>query len=450
MHSTKPFTWGASTSAYQIEGAWNTDRKGPSIWDAYCHEEGKILHGDRGDIACDHYHRYQEDVGLMQEIGLQSYRFSISWPRVIPNGTGAVNVKGLEFYDCLVDELLAKGIDPLVTLFHWDYPLALLHRGGWLNADSPKWYADYVAVMAEQLGDRVEKWITFNEPQVFINEGHLNDFHAPGLNLSLTDTLRAGHNVLLAHGLGCQALRHHARKTPKIGWAPAGKTWAPASDKPEDIAAAHAMTFGVPNKDVFNDPWWSDPVVLGHYPEAGLKRYGDAMIDYDPADMQTICQPIDFFAINLYFCESKVAASPNGPATIPYDGNTPRTMMDWPITPEVLYWSTKWNYERYKLPMIISENGLACMDWVQGDGAVHDAQRIDFYTSYLKELKRAMDEGVDMIGYYAWSLMDNFEWSQGYRQRFGLIHVDMETGKRTLKDSAHWYRKVIESNGAEL
>jgi beta-glucosidase len=448
--NTKSFTWGASTSAYQIEGAWNTDGKGPSIWDTYCREEGKILHGDRGDIACDHYNRYKEDVGLMQDIGLQSYRFSISWPRVIPNGTGAVNTKGLEFYDRLVDELLAKGIDPLVTLFHWDYPLALLHRGGWLNADSPKWYADYVAVMVEQLGDRVEKWITFNEPQVFINEGHLNDFHAPGLKLSLTDTLRAGHHVLLAHGLGCQALRQHASKTPKIGWAPAGKTWAPASDKPEDIAAAHAMTFGVPNKDVFNDPWWSDPVVLGHYPEAGLKRYGDAMIDFDPVDMQTICQPIDFLAINLYFCESKVTAGPNGPETTPYDGNTPRTMMDWPITPEVLYWSTKWNYERYKLPMIISENGLAATDWVQADGAVHDAHRIDFYSAYLKQLKRAMNEGVDMIGYYAWSLMDNFEWSQGYRQRFGLIHVDMETGKRTLKDSAHWYREVIANNGSEL
>ncbi len=260
--NTKSFTWGASTSAYQIEGAWNTDGKGPSIWDTYCREEGKILHGDRGDIACDHYNRYKEDVGLMQDIGLQSYRFSISWPRVIPNGTGAVNTKGLEFYDRLVDELLTKGIDPLVTLFHWDYPLALLHRGGWLNADSPKWYAEYVAVMVEQLGDRVEKWITFNEPQVFINEGHLNDFHAPGLKLSLTDTLRAGHHVLLAHGLGCQALRQHASKTPKIGWAPAGKTFAPSSYKPEDISAAHAITFCVPTKYVFNYPLLIHPFLL--------------------------------------------------------------------------------------------------------------------------------------------------------------------------------------------
>ena len=195
-------TWGASTSAYQIEGAWNQDNKGPSIWDAYCREDGKILHGDRGDVACDHYNRLNEDVGLMKDIGLQSYRFSISWPRVMPNGTGAVNAKGLDFYDRLVDGLIAKGIEPLITLFHWDYPLALFHRGGWLNPDSPKWYADYVAVVVEKLSDRVEKWITFNEPQVFINEGHLNDFHAPGLKLSLTDTLRTGHNVLLAHGIG--------------------------------------------------------------------------------------------------------------------------------------------------------------------------------------------------------------------------------------------------------
>jgi beta-glucosidase len=448
--NSRQFTWGASTSAYQIEGAWNTEGKGPSVWDAYCREPGRILHGDRGDTACDHHSRYREDVALMREIGLQSYRFSISWPRVLPSGAGAINEAGLDFYDRLVDTLLEEEIDPLITLFHWDYPLALQHRGGWLNPDSPFWFADYTKLIAKRLGDRVGKWITFNEPQVFINEGHLNDFHAPGLKLSLTDTLRAGHNVLLAHGLGCQALRTHTAKTPQIGWAPAGKTWAPASDRPEDIAAAHKMTFGVPNRDLFNDPWWTDPVVLGTYPEAGLERYGDAMIDYDPTDMETICQPLDFLAINLYFCVAKAKAGPSGPEEVHYDGNTPRTLMDWPVTPEVLYWSTKWNYERYQLPMIISENGLALNDWVQADGAVHDTQRIDFYSAYLKELKRAIDEGIDMIGYYAWSLMDNFEWSQGYRQRFGLIHVDMDTGKRTLKDSAHWYRSVIESSGATL
>jgi beta-glucosidase len=444
-------TWGASTSAYQIEGAWNQDGKGPSVWDTFCREPGKILHGDRGDVACDHYNRFKEDVALMKEIGLQSYRFSISWPRVMPNGTGEVNAKGLEFYDKLVNELIAADIEPLITLFHWDYPLALQHRGGWLNSNSPKWFEEFATVIAKKLGDRVEKWITFNEPQVFINEGHLWGNHAPGLKLSLKDSLQAGHNVLLAHGLGCQALRANTAKDLKIGWAPAGKTWAPASDKPEDIQAAYDMTFGVPNNgEIFNDPWWSDPVVLGHYPEDGLKAYGDNVPEFSDEDMKSICQPIDFFAINLYFCKSKVKAGPNGPEEIPYGGNIPRTMMDWPITPEVLYWSPKWNYERYKLPMIISENGLACMDWVQADGKVHDQQRIDFYTAYLKQLKRAMDEGVDMVAYYAWSLMDNFEWAQGFRQRFGLIHVDMDTGTRTLKDSAKWYRNVIATDGAEL
>lgn len=444
-------TWGVATSAYQIEGAWNADGKGPSVWDSFCREPGKILHGDRGDVACDHYNRFKEDIDLMRQIGLQSYRFSISWPRVMPNGAGAINKKGLGFYDQLVDELLTADIDPLITLFHWDYPLALQHRGGWLNPDSPRWYADYVEVIAEKLGDRVEKWITFNEPQVFINEGHLRGNHAPGLKLSLEDSLLAGHHVLLAHGLGCQALRAKAKKEFKIGWAPAGKTWAPAGDKPEDIQAAYDMTFGVPNAgDVFNDPWWSDPVVLGHYPEAGLKAYGEAVPQYTEEDMETICQPLDFFAINLYFTVAKVKAGPNGPEEIAYDGNIPRTMTDWPITPEVLYWSPKWNYERYKLPMIIGENGLAGMDWVQADGDVHDPQRIDFYSAYLKELKRAMADGVDIVGYYAWSLMDNFEWAQGFRQHFGLIHVDMDTGTRTLKDSAHWYRTVIETQGARL
>lgn len=442
--------WGASTSAYQIEGAYNSDGKGLSIWDQYCRQPGNISHGDTGNISCDHYSHYKEDVDLMAEIGLQSYRFSISWPRVLPHGTGKVNALGLQFYDRLVDKLLEKKIEPLVTLFHWDYPLALLHRGGWLNPDSPKWYAEYVKIIARKIGDRVEKWITFNEPQVFINEGHLNNFHAPGLKLSLTDSLLAGHHVLLAHGMGCQALRQEAKKPPQIGWAPAGKTWAPVSDDLKDIEAAHEITFGVPRKDLFNDPWWSDPVVLGHYPEAGLKRYGNAMIEYDPDDMKIICQPLDFLALNLYFCEGKVREGPDDLEEVAYDGNTPRTMMDWPVTPEVLYWSPKWNYERYKLPIIISENGLAAMDWVQEDGRVHDPQRIDFYRSYIKQLNRSVKAGVDIIGFYAWSLLDNFEWSQGYRQRFGLIHVDMNTGARTLKDSAYWYRNVIATDGKKL
>lgn len=444
------FTWGASTSAYQIEGAHDADGKGPSIWDEFCKIEGKILHNDNGEISCNHYKHFAEDVSLMQEIGLQSYRFSISWPRVLPMGIGSINQTGLDFYDKLVDCLMDAGICPLITLYHWDYPLALQNTGGWLNPSSPHWFADYVKIIVEKLSDRVRSWITFNEPQVFINEGYFNASHAPGLELNLKDTLQAAHHVLLAHGLGTQVIRQYSKIKAQVGWAPAGKTYLPATDSPEDIAAAHAMTFEVPKRDLFNDSWWSDPVVFGHYPESGIRRYGSEMISYNSNDFQTICQPLDFLALNLYFGVSKIKAGNNGPEEIRYDGNIPRSMMDWPITPEVLYWSPKWNHERYKLPIVISENGIATMDWVQKDGGIHDPQRIDFYEAYLKELKRAVSEGVNITGFYAWSLLDNFEWSEGFRQRFGLIHVDMKNGKRTLKDSAYWYKELISRKGNNI
>lgn len=450
MNGLRKTVWGAATSAYQIEGGHQDEGKGPSIWDHFCGKEGAIQNGERGDIACDHYHRYEEDIALMGEIGLDSYRLSISWPRILPAGVGEVNEAGLAFYDRVIDGLLDRGIEPLVTLFHWDYPLALEERGGWSNPGSPSWYAEYVRVVVERLGDRVSNWITFNEPQVFMHEGHFAGIHAPEKNLNQKELLQACHNVLLAHGRGCQVIREMARKQPRIGWAPAGRTWLPASDKPEDVESARSLTLGVHEPGVFNDAWWSDPVVLGQYPEEGLAYYGEAAPEFTPEELELICQPLDFYCINLYFGVQRVQAGPNGPEKLPWTPGRTRTLMDWPITPEVLYWSLKWLYERYKLPMVISECGVSCLDYVSPDGSVHDRMRIEFLYDYLKELKRASEDGVDVEAFYHWSLMDNFEWSQGFRQRFGLIHVDYESGKRTLKNSAYWYRDLIASKGAML
>jgi beta-glucosidase len=450
MSGIKTIKWGAATSAYQIEGGHAVDGKGPSIWDQYCEGEGNIENGDRGEVTCDHYHRWEEDVTLMREIGLERYRLSISWPRVLPEGTGRVNEEGLGFYDRLIDGLLGAGIEPLVTLFHWDYPQLLEDRGGWSNQDSVNWYADYVRTVADRLGDRVTDWITFNEPQVFMHEGHFTGTHAPGSNLSQKELLQACHNVLLGHGHGCRVIREVSKVHPRIGWAPAGRTWLPASDKPEDIEAARSLTLGVHEPGVFSDAWWSDPVVLGKYPDEGLAYYGDAVPEFTVDEMKQICQPLDFYCINLYFGVQRVKAGPDGPEKVPWAPGRTRTLMDWPITPEVLYWSPKWLFERYKLPMVISECGVSCLDYVSPDGRVRDPMRKEFLHNYLSELKRAIDEGVDVRAFFHWSLMDNFEWSQGFRQRFGLIHVDYETGKRTLKESAYWYSDLIASRGAML
>lgn len=446
MPNERSFTWGAATSAYQIEGAYRADGRGLSIWDAFVRQAGNIRGGDDGNVACDHYGRLDEDLELMGRIGLQGYRFSISWPRVMPDGTGAVNGAGLDFYDRLVDGLLARDIEPLVTLFHWDYPLALAERGGWGHSASPAWFAAYAALMVERLGDRVRQWITFNEPQVFMHEGHFAGIHAPGLRLSQRELLRACHHVLLAHGTACQAMRAAAPRPLKIGWAPAGRTWLPASERTEDIEAAREKTFSVEEAGVFNDAWWTDPVVLGRYPESGLRFYGDAAPAVDASEMAIIAQPLDFLAVNLYFGAGRVRATEEGSEVVPASTDAPSTLMGWPITPDVLYWSPRWLHERYGRPLLISECGISLPDTVAADGEVHDEARISFLSAYLEQLQRAQTEGVDVRGFYHWSLLDNFEWAEGFKQRFGLIHIDYTDGTRTLKDSARWYSELIETS----
>jgi beta-glucosidase len=446
----KGFVWGAASSAYQVEGAHDADGKGPSVWDVFSHRPGATFMGHTGDVACDHYHRYAEDIGLMRQMGLHAYRFSISWPRVLPDGVGRVNDAGLAFYERLVDGLLKAGIEPWVTLFHWDYPQALFRRGGWLNRESPEWFAEYAAVIADRLSDRVTRWITLNEPQIFLGPDHGDGPGAPGLRPTTHERLITSHHALMSHGRAVQVLRARAKKAPSIGWAPIGRTKFPASDSPADIDAARALTLGVVKPDFWNNTWFADPVVLGHYPEDGIRTYGVPMDFVRRGDLETIRQPLGFYGVNIYDGERVRAGHDGEPEILPPTPGWPQTAVRWFITPEALYWGPRFLYERYRLPIVVTENGMSGTDWVSLDGAVHDPQRIDYTRRYLLALRRAIADGVDVRGYFHWSIMDNFEWQQGYKERFGLIHVDFQTQSRTPKDSAHWYAKVIQSNGGTL
>lgn len=444
------FIWGAATSAYQIEGAALEDGKGLSVWDTFCRQPGKVVDDESGLIACDHYHRYQEDVEIMRKIGLQAYRFSISWPRVLPAGIGAVNQKGLDFYDRLVDSLLEAGIEPWLTLFHWDYPYELYKQGGWLNPASSDWFAEYTRVVVDKLSDRVSNWFTLNEPQCFVGLGHQQEVHAPGDKLEFSKILQVGHNALLAHGKAVQVIRSRARKPPKIGFAPVAMAAAPATNSPEDIEAVRNFMFSVTAKNAWSNTWWTDPVLRGHYPEDGLQLFGDAVPDFSPKDMETICQPLDFYGMNLYSGDVVRAGSDGKPEKVKYHEGYPKTLFHWNVQPEAFYWAIRLFHERYKLPVVVSENGMANVDWISVDGKVHDPQRIDYLTRYIGAMGRAIRDGAETLAYFQWSLLDNFEWAEGYRQRFGLVYNDFSTGKRTLKDSAEWYSQLIRTNGGIL
>jgi len=450
MTFPKGFVWGAAAASYQVEGAAYEDGKGLSVWDMFCRKQGTIWNGQSGDVACDHYHRYKGDVALMKEIGLHAYRLSISWPRVIPDGTGAVNPQGLAFYERLVDELLAANIQPYVTLFHWDYPYELYCRGGWLNPDSSNWFADYACVVVDKLSDRVKHWMTLNEPSCFIGIGHMEGQHAPGDRLGFAQVLRATHNALLAHGKAAQAIRATSRGACQIGFAPVGAVAIPATDKPEDIQAARQAMFSITERNVWSNTWWMDPIFFGKYPGDGLKLFGRDVPPIRPGDLETICQPLDFFGFNHYQGQTYRAGTNEQPEHVPYPVGHPLTAFRSYVTPESLYWGPRFFAERYKLPIVVTENGMSNVDWVALDGKVHDPQRIDFTRRYLLQLEKALADGIDVRGYFYWSIMDNFEWAEGFKERFGLIYVDYPTQKRILKDSAYWYQQVIATNGASL
>jgi len=448
------FVWGTATAAYQVEGAAYEDGKGLNVWDIFCKEEGHIFEGHTGDVACDEYHRYKEDVMLMKQMGIQAYRFSVSWARVMPDGTGAVNEKGLAYYDRLVDELLANGIEPYMTLYHWDLPYELHRRGGWMNPDAPEWFYQYAKVIGARFSDRVTHFFTINEPQCIVGLGYQTGIHAPGLKVGPYDYFRIWHNVLRAHGRAVQALRETAVQPVKIGMAPCGAMCYPASDSPEDIEAARKRMFSVPGNTLDDCTWdvafWCDPVFFGKYPDDIMEKFGKYIPEFTEEDRRLITQPLDFYGQNLYN-GMMIRDDGNGnPERVTRYPGFPKTAIQWPVTPESLYWAPKFLYERYKLPVLITENGMSAHDVVSLDGKVHDSNRIDFIHRYLRELRRAADDGVDIDGYFIWSVLDNFEWYRGYSERFGLVYVDYLTQKRIIKDSGWDYKEIIQSNGEHL
>ena len=448
MSFPQNFLWGTATSSYQIEGGAFEDGKGRSIWDDFTHAPGHIRDNSTGDIACDHYHRFREDVKLMADMGIRNYRFSISWPRVLPQGTGEVNQAGLQFYSDLVDCLLEHGIRPFVTLYHWDLPTALHHKGAWLNSDMPEWFAEYTRVVAEALGDRVKDFFTINEPQCVIGSSYVSCDHAPGIRHDTADVVRMIHNLLKAHGRSVQVLRSVVPDA-RVGYAPCGAVPYPATDSPQDVEAARQQYFAVPDAGGaigWNIAWFSDPVCLGRYPEEGLRHYGQYLPEGWEQDMALIAQPLDFYAQNIYQGQL-YRQGENGPELVPFPQGYPHTAIGWPVTPDCLYWGCKFLHERYHLPILITENGMSCHDASSLDGQVHDPNRIDFVHRYLAALRRAIDDGADVAGYFYWSFLDNFEWSHGYEQRFGLVYVDYQTQQRIPKDSCRWYKTVMETNG---
>ena len=433
MSFGKNFLWGAATAAPQIEGAWKEDGKVPSIWDIASPE--RILRGETCHNACDHYHRMEQDVTLMKELGLRSYRFSVSWPRIITNAEGTVNEKGLAFYDKLVGLLKNVGIEPVCTLYHWDLPLWMYERGGWLNEEVAAQFEKYVRVVVARLSDRVKYWITVNEPQCFIGVGYQSGTHAPFHREPPVLIHKLTRNVMLAHGRAVRAIRETAKLKPLIGFAPTAGVTIPEGTSVQDIELAREKTFTAVH--VGGNGWWSDPIVLGKLPEVLRGAISEE-------DMRTIVQPLDFYAFNLY-----TAVNFDGKTTLDYVG-MPRTDIGWAIEPVSMYWACKFLWERYRLPIFVTENGMANADFVMSDGKVHDAQRIEYIRMYLRELSRAQEEGIPVLGYQYWSLLDNFEWAEGYGRRFGLIYVDYRTQKRIPKDSAYFYKDVIASGGKNI
>lgn len=441
----KGFLFGAATASYQIEG----DRagRGDCIWDDFCSKEGNILDGSNGDVACDHVNRYKEDVAMMKDLGLQAYRFSISWPRIFPDDTGVPNAKGVEFYNNLIDELLKNDIIPFITLFHWDMPTWVYQKGGWLNEETAKLFGEFARFIGQAYGDRVKYFITFNEPQSFLPAGHHTGRHAPGLHLDVKQWLYASHNFFRAHGYAVKALRETV-KNAKIGITMSTSADYPLTDSEEDIEAAKKSLFTIKEDYYWHMSlrYWCDPIYFGEYPKEMYERFGDKMPIMTEKDRELISQPLDFHAQNCY-CSSAFQSDGKGgfvQAKAPL--GRMKNSLNWGVTPRAIWFVTKVLWERYKLPIYITENGICCNDWICEDGEVHDSYRVDFYKKYLKQLHRAIEEGADVRGFFAWSLMDNFEWGRGYSERFGIVYVDYETQKRTLKDSAKFYKELIKNN----
>jgi beta-glucosidase len=434
---TQPFMWGTATASYQIEGAVSEDGRAPSIWDVFAHTPGKIERSETGDIACDHYHRYKEDIALMRELGVQAYRFSISWPRVIPDGRGKTNVAGVDVYDRLVDELLAAGITPFATLFHWDLPQALQEHGGFANRDICGWFSDYATRIAPRLGDRVNHWIMLNEPSVYAFLGHALGTFAPGL-ADRSVFLAVIHHLNLAQGSALAALRS-LNSAWQLGTTLNIHPGVPA-DRSEDSTVM---------AERYNDLWnrcFLGPLLAGRYPHGIASEFHPFII---PGDLDTIRQPLSFLGINHYL-RAYIQADANellGFRQVSPPAHLPRTSYDWEINPQVFRDLLLWLHQDYQCPPIyITENGAYFEDTLSADEKVHDPQRIAFLENYIQAMQEAIDQGVDIRGYFVWSLLDNFEWASGYRPTFGLVKVDSKSQKRIPKDSFYWYRDLIQQN----
>jgi beta-glucosidase len=468
------FVWGTATASYQIEGAAEEDGRGPSIWDTFSHTPGRTLDGDTGDVACDHYHRWPEDVGLLADLGASSYRFSIAWPRIVPAGAGAVNGAGLDFYDRLVDGLLERGIDPLATLYHWDLPQALEDEGGWLERSTAWRFAEYAEVVAARLGDRIRRWSTLNEPFCSSFLGYGSGAHAPGIR-GIATALTAAHHLNLAHGLATSALRAGAPRELEVSIVLNVAQVYPASDDPTDLVAAR-------HADEVANRVFLEPILRGRYPETLLRdtrSHTDWSFVQD-GDLALINVPLDLLGVNFYspsrICGPRAGlatatdAATTGrwvedpsadaaPAPVPWPGTDlawsvpqpgPYTDMGWRIEPQAFTdLLLRLSADYPEIPMMVTENGCAYPDVPGEDGQVHDERRIDYLRDHLAAVHAAIEQGADVRGYYLWSMLDNFEWALGYRKRFGIVHVDYETLVRTPKDSARWYRHVIAANGLE-
>jgi beta-glucosidase len=434
----KGFIWGAATAAYQIEGAWNEGGKGESIWDRFCHAGGKVANGDTGDMACDHYHRYKDDVALMKQMHLNAYRFSISWPRVMPGGRTKINQDGVDFYARLVDELLSKGIEPWATLYHWDLPIELQEMGGWTSTDVTNYFAEYAYQMAEKLGDRVKHWMTINEPLVAAFYGNLSGEHAPGFKDERI-ALQAAHGMLLGHGKAVRAIRD-SRTDTKCGIVLSISPIEPEGDSATEFMLCEKIWQR-------NGQWFLDPLFKGSYPEETLYEYGRNAPRIEPEDMEIISTPTDLVGINYYFRE---VIGKNG--RVRKVAGSEYTEMGWEVQAPAFYRVlTRIQRDYPKLPPVyITENGAAFADVVLDDGSVNDHRRREYIREHLYAVNRAIKDGVDIKGYFAWSLLDNFEWAHGYSKRFGLIHVDYKTLKRSIKESGKWYSRVAESNQLEV
>jgi beta-glucosidase len=453
MHSSAPmksdrsfphgFVWGSATASYQVEGAVHEDGRGTTIWDTFSHIPGKVHNGDTGDVADDYYHRYKEDIQLMKNLGLKGCRFSIAWSRIFPTGTGAPNQKGVDFYKRMVDELHSNGIEPYCTLYHWDLPQALEDKGGWQNRDTTKAYADYCAYTSKALADRISNFMTMNEMRTFVEQGYGNGQHAPGLKLAPGPYAQLNHYVVLGHGMGVQAIRAACPSTTRVGIADNTSATTPVIETAKNIKAARSALQE-------ENAMFLNVLMTGKYTDAYLKKLGANAPKFTPEEMKVISSPLDFVGLNLYQ-PTYVRAADNevGYVRVPDPASFPKMASPWlTVGPEGLYWQPKLAHEVWGIKeLYITENGCSSDDAIAEDGHVYDSDRVMFLRNYLTQLQRAVAEGVPVKGYFLWSLLDNFEWADGYGKRFGITYVDFATQKRFPKLSSEFYRDVIAKNG---